>query len=246
MADVAAALADWSTTASSNAPTDATTIGAGLADNFQQIQATVRAGLASKGADIASATTTDIGAVSGKQHHITGTTTITSLGTVAAGIEKVLTFDGALTLTHNATSLILPRGANITTLAGDVGVFVSEGSGNWRCVSYSSKNAFVNGSLYGNSYSVSVPTATPTTLFDVTSVLTGGGSLLVTGWNQTASGAGSFFGAVTQDKNGTYSVALITNTAGIGIALTMSGSNLQLTHTIGTTHTFAGSAITLQ
>jgi hypothetical protein len=137
MADVQAAIADWSTTASSNSPSDATTIGAGLADNFQQIQATVRTAFASKGADIASATTTDLGAVAGLAHDITGTTTITGLGTVAAGIWKIIKFEGALTLTHNATSLILPGGANITTADGDVGIFVSEGSGNWRCVSYS-------------------------------------------------------------------------------------------------------------
>jgi hypothetical protein len=137
MADVQAAIADWSTTASSNSPSDATTIGAGLADNFQQIQATVRTAFASKGADIASATTTDLGAVPGKQHDITGTTTITGFGTVAAGIEKLVKFEGALTLTHNGTSLILPGGGNITTANGDVALMVSEGSGNWRCAFYS-------------------------------------------------------------------------------------------------------------
>jgi hypothetical protein len=45
-------------------------------------------------------------------------------------------FSGALTLTHNATSLILPGGASITTAAGDVAYFVSLGSGNWRCTGY--------------------------------------------------------------------------------------------------------------
>lgn len=89
-----------------------------------------------KGADIASATTTDIGAATGNYVVVTGTTTITGLGTVQAGTRRVVEFSGALTLTHNATSLILPGGANITTAAGDCATFVSEGSGNWRCVSY--------------------------------------------------------------------------------------------------------------
>lgn len=89
-----------------------------------------------KGADIASATTTDIGAATGNFVHITGTTTITGLGTIAAGAIRVVRFAGVLTLTHNATSLILPTGANITTAAGDTAIFVSEGSGNWRCVNY--------------------------------------------------------------------------------------------------------------
>jgi len=89
-----------------------------------------------KGADIASAATTDIGAATGSYVNVTGTTTITALGTVQAGTRRIVRFAGALTLTHNATSLILPGAANIVTAANDVAVFVSEGSGNWRCVSY--------------------------------------------------------------------------------------------------------------
>ena len=68
--------------------------------------------------------------------HIDGTDAISHLGTVDAGILRTLVFKSACTLTHNATNLILPTGANITTAAGDVAVFRSEGSGNWRCVSY--------------------------------------------------------------------------------------------------------------
>lgn len=89
-----------------------------------------------KGADIASATTTDIGAATGNQTDITGTITIIGLGTVKAGAQREVEFDGILTLTHNATSLILPGGANITTAAGDTGTFISLGAGNWRCHSY--------------------------------------------------------------------------------------------------------------
>jgi hypothetical protein len=117
-----------------------------------------------KGADIASAATTDIGAATGRYVHITGTTTITALGTKTAGVLRVLTFDGALTLTHNATSLILPGGANILTAAGDVAVFVSEGSGNWRCASYSrasgSSLRASTGYLYGLTISNNVSDAT--------------------------------------------------------------------------------------
>lgn len=89
-----------------------------------------------KGADIASDTTTNLAAATGDYVDVTGTTTITGLGTVTAGIERTIRFTGALTLTHNATSLILPGAANITTANGDVAVFISLGSGNWVCVSY--------------------------------------------------------------------------------------------------------------
>lgn len=85
-------------------------------------------------ATIASAATTNIGAAPADYLNVTGTTTITAFDTVEAGIERTLKFEGALTLTHNATSLILPTGANITTVAGDTAVFRSEGGGNWRLV----------------------------------------------------------------------------------------------------------------
>jgi hypothetical protein len=90
----------------------------------------------SKSANLASAATTDLSTATAPFVHITGTTTITALGTAQAGTRRVVVFDGVLTLTHNATSLILPTGANIATAAGDVAFMVSEGSGNWRCTCY--------------------------------------------------------------------------------------------------------------
>lgn len=89
-----------------------------------------------QGANIASATTTDIGAATGNFVNVTGTTTITGFGTIAAGAWRIVKFTEALTLTYNATSLILPGAANITTAAGDIGAFISLGSGNWQCTKY--------------------------------------------------------------------------------------------------------------
>jgi hypothetical protein len=86
--------------------------------------------------DVASATTTDIGAAGSNLVRITGTTTITGLGTAAAGTPRWVRFAGALTLTHNGTSLILPGGANITTAANDTMLAVSLGSGNWQVYWY--------------------------------------------------------------------------------------------------------------
>lgn len=94
-----------------------------------------------KGADVASATTTTIWVTDGNYIHITGTTTITSFGTAPqAGATRTLVFDGALTLTHNATSLILPTGANITTAAGDVAIVRAETTANARVVAYLRKD----------------------------------------------------------------------------------------------------------
>jgi hypothetical protein len=87
-------------------------------------------------ATVASASTADIGAAAGNYVSVTGTTTITALGTVQAGTRRTVRFAGALTLTHNGTSLILPGAANIVTVAGDIAVFISLGSGNWFCAAF--------------------------------------------------------------------------------------------------------------
>lgn len=85
---------------------------------------------------LASATTTNIGAQVSPFVEITGTTTITSFGTTYRG-PRFLRFTGALTLTHNATTLNLPSAANITTAAGDTCVAVPNFAGNgWNVVQY--------------------------------------------------------------------------------------------------------------
>lgn len=89
-----------------------------------------------KGSDIASANSITLPSDGTDVYDITGTTTINSLSTRTAGAVVVLQFDGALTLTYNATSMVLPTSASITTAAGDIAAFVSEGAGNWRCFSY--------------------------------------------------------------------------------------------------------------
>lgn len=93
-------------------------------------------GLNTQSTNIASGATTNLSTATGVYVNVTGTTTITSFGTVSAGAERVLTFTGALTLTHNATSLILPGSANITTAAGDTATMRSLGGGNWKCIDY--------------------------------------------------------------------------------------------------------------
>ena len=85
---------------------------------------------------VASATTTAIGAALSANVTVTGVVTITAFDTVIAGIVRLVKFAGALTLTHNGTSLILPGAANTTTAANDQAIFRSLGSGNWECISY--------------------------------------------------------------------------------------------------------------
>lgn len=119
---------------------------------------------------LASASTVAIGAASANTISISGTTTITAFDTIAAGAVRHLAFTGALTLTYNATSMILPSAASITTAAGDTADFVSLGSGNWRCFNYTKANgqavvapaAGVTSAVAGNGITVSSATGAVT------------------------------------------------------------------------------------
>jgi hypothetical protein len=119
--------------------------------------------------DLASASTTDIGAQLTNFLRITGTTTITSFGTNYKG-PRFLRFEGAVTLT-NGSALTLPGGANITTAAGDCCIVIPRAtlgtSDGWQVVAYQRansapyansmgfKNRLINGQLLINQRGVS-------------------------------------------------------------------------------------------
>jgi hypothetical protein len=134
----AAVGASWDTILHSAALTGALLAANSLSDVASKVAA--KDNISVKGADIASASTTDLSTATGDFVFVTGTTTITALGTCVAGVERTVKFAGVLTLTYNATSLILPGAANITTAANDVAVFRSLGSGNWLCIGYTKAN----------------------------------------------------------------------------------------------------------
>lgn len=88
------------------------------------------------GADVASpgGGALDLTTTTGDLIDVTGTNTITAI-TLPNGAERMLRFTGALTLTNGA-SLVLPRGANITTAAGDFAIVRGYASNVVRCVMY--------------------------------------------------------------------------------------------------------------
>jgi len=91
------------------------------------------------GADMASAATLNLANSTGSIINVTGTVTISALGTMGAGVERTLVFASSLTLVYNATSLILPTVAsspNLVVSPGDVATFRSKGGGNWVCTSF--------------------------------------------------------------------------------------------------------------
>lgn len=99
------------------------------------------AALWQRGTDIASATTLSLPSTGGGVFNITGTTTITGIGSAVGGRAIRVKFAGSCQLTHNASSFILPGAANIVTQAGDTALFVNEAAtdatgSNWRCFNY--------------------------------------------------------------------------------------------------------------
>lgn len=115
-------ISELSQTPASNSPVGTVDVPSSI-DDYQRTHAafiaTLRDGKGfTSSSALASGATTDIGAQNALFVDISGTTTITSLGANYNG-PRFLRFAGALTLTHNATTLVLPGGANITTAAGD-------------------------------------------------------------------------------------------------------------------------------
>ena len=94
--------------------------------------------------DIASAATVNLETAAANYIRITGTTTITAI-TLSNGHYRDVVFAGVLTLTHNASTLILPGGASITTAAGDTMRVIGEASG-VRVVDYTRASGLTVGS----------------------------------------------------------------------------------------------------
>ena len=190
-----------------------------------------------KGASVASAGTTNIWATVGDYVHVTGTTSITSFGTAPyAGAFRTVVFDGALTLTYNATTLILPGAANITTAANDVALVRADTTANMVVVSYLKANgkAVVNvaNTQPTRQVLISGTAATYTTPAGATriSVRMVGGGAGGDGGGSSGAGAGgggtsSTFGALTAGAGGGASSGCDINITGNGGGTQYQGSN---------------------
>lgn len=207
------------------------------------------AGLWEKGTDIASASTLDIPDAEGGFFHVTGTTTITALETRPAGWEVTLVFDGALQITHNATSLINLGSANLTTAAGDTALFRSEGSGNWRMVAFQRKAVFPSPA---NAVQADQEAATSTTTY-VTPGVQKHHPGTAKGWvnfDSTPTVQGSY-GTTSVAKNGTgdftitWSTAFSTANYAISVTCMRSSSNM-LSGMVAGNATYGNSVTTTQ
>lgn len=112
--------------------------------------AAVSAGIVGiKGGDLTSAEPLVIGS-DGNYFDVTGVVGVAT-HTVATNRHYFTQFDGALLLTHHATTQDLPGEANITTAAGDVAEWQSTGANTVQCVNYTKANgtAVAGGDVVG-------------------------------------------------------------------------------------------------
>lgn len=97
---------------------------------------------------VVSATTPDIGGAASNLITMSGTTQVDGFATFAAGAMRWIKHTGAHQLTNSAT-LILVGGVTLTTAAGDISLFVSEGGGTWRQYMFSRATTPVTGAAFG-------------------------------------------------------------------------------------------------
>lgn len=213
------------------------TNGDGVAGNLTAALASVvnqPGSINSPSVTVPSATSTPIFAAAANSVIISGTTTITSFDTYTAGAIRDVTFSGILTLTYNATSLVIPGAASITTAAGDTAVVQSLGSGNSRILFYqkATGHSIVGGNLTAvvqliTSTGTYVPTAN--TLFKIVAGVGPGGAgagASASGNNSGGGGGGGggYFQKLLSQAQCT-SGAVVIGTAGVGNTSTGTGGS---------------------
>lgn len=210
-------------------------------DTARAVTPDALAALWEQAADVASAGTISLG--EGGYFNITGTTTITDIdfATDKAGRSVWLKFAGALTLTHNASTLILPGGANIVTAAGDAACIVSEGSDVVRCVAYT-KASGLPVVASGTTLLGTITTTSGTSQSLTSLVLTGYKSLRLVFNGVSAGGSGNLsvgslvLGGWTNTTNVLTSIVDIDLGTGIGIGYSTGAAGpLNNTGTAGAT-----------
>lgn len=199
-----------------------------------------------KGTDVASAGTLVLGA--GHYFFVTGTTTITDIDFTDAwdGRMAILVFEGALTLTHNATTLRLPGGANIVTAAGDRAIVLQDAGDNVIVVAYTRTAALAKADVeLGNVDNTSDATKfdniagrirgrnrqTGTTytfvIGDVGDLVEGNNAAAQT-YTVPPNSSVAFPVGTTVINVGQYGAGQITIAAGVGVTIRSSGGKLKL------------------
>jgi hypothetical protein len=223
--------------------------------DIQAIAAATGASTTIVEASVASAATTPIGSQSSQDILITGSNSISSFGTTYSGI-KFIRFASALSLV-NGSSLVLPGGANITTVAGDTCIAIPIGNPatGWRIADYrrmsqplidddalrlaAAASTYLSQSSAASTYSTITATqnGTATILGTVagTNTITANATPAITGYvaGQTFrfTSAGANTGAVTININGQGAKAITkSGSTALGSGDIPSGAVVQITY----------------
>lgn len=184
---------------------------------------TLDAAIHGHGSDIASAASINLDTATGNLVDVTGTTTITSV-VLSDGRICVARFTGILTLTNSA-NLILPGAANITTAAGDYGIFAGYASSIVRCLSFVRASAApVSGSNTGDQSIVTLGTeqaSTSGTSIDFTGIPTGTKRITVMFVGVSISGTSDPIIQIG-DSGGVEAAGYISACEGTGLGITTS------------------------
>lgn len=197
------------------------------------------------GTPMASAATTDVGGGDSDYFKITGTTGITSFGSSTDYDHVWVEFEDACTITHHATDLILPGGANYTTEAGDILELIRIATDKWKCVSISKASPFASNAeaQAGTVTHKSVSPAALHAAFVKSAVTNGylklpGGIILQWGLNNAGSGTGqavtfpiAFPNSCLNLSFGDYAASVGTEYYHAANGVTTSGFNFQSSHT---------------
>ena len=199
---------------------------------------------------ITSAATTNLGSKPQGRKYVSGTTTITSLGTAVLGTLHFVKFLGALSITASSAILTL-TGSNMTVNANDETIWSYESSGVWRLLYWSAGSALpsiANNTVLANvSGSPASPTGqTMSTMLDTLGATNGtlpyrsGGAWTNTGLSAILDAViGATVGGVMVRGTSTWG-ATVPNTA--GYVLTDNGPGAVPTMQASAAGSFGGAA----
>lgn len=178
---------------------------------------------------IVSAATTDLGSIVSNNINITGTNTITSFGSSAAATAPLyfLTFAAALTISYNATVMVLPGAVSITTAPGASAIVQYLGSGNWRMLAFFAPAVVYTGSaptrqtVLSGPLSAGVPSFLPSSSgsrsLTTTGITTSAPLVVTAAAGFGAGGAIDFFAELT--SNVTWSTITASSTVYLGLTM---------------------------
>ena len=131
-------------------------------------------------ATLTATSTVALGASTGNYAVVTGTATVSSFDSLRAGGMRVVQWSGATPISNSA-NMVLPGGADLTTAANDLTLFVSDGAGVWRALHQKASGAPNSMSPSTNSLVADVSCSATGTFFTGPTLVLGTGTWFVNG-----------------------------------------------------------------